>query len=441
MSEVSLGLRVQRIRTWVSDRPLLRRVLGNAGWLAAERILRLGLGVLLSAWTARYFGPAQFGLLNFSLAIVLVFSIFAALGLETVVVRDLVRMPERSAQILASAWVLRVAGALVGIVACVTAIGLLRPDESTTAQVVGVLALGLLPQTMDVVVHRYQAAMHARPVIIIRSAAFLVFAGVRSLILLKHGSLLDLALASTAEVLFAAMLLGYLGYRDGNVLRVSQATAAECVRLLRQCWPLAISTLSVAIYMRIDQLMLGELAGDRAVGVFSAAVRISEAWYFIPMALTVSIAPALAASYVKSEDGYRAMLERFGRSMVRIAIGVALLLSLLAPQLMRLVYGPEYGESAQVLAIHAWAGVLVCLGILGNDWLLNAGLVRFSMYQAMAGAAVSVLLNLWLIPAYGVAGAALSTLGGYLVSALVMNSLAAATRPIFFLQLRAFRWD
>jgi PST family polysaccharide transporter len=318
---------------------------------------------------------------------------------------------------------------------------MLRPDESMTAQVVGVLALGLLPQIMDVVVYRYQAAMNARPVTIIRSAAFLVFAGVRSLILLKHGSLLDLALASTAEVLFAAMLFGYLGYRDGNVLRLSQATTAECVRLLRQCWPLAISTLSVAIYMRIDQVMLGELAGDRAVGVFSAAVRISEAWYFIPMALMVSIAPALAASYVRSEDGYRAMLERFGRSIVRIAFGVALLLSLLAPQLMLLVYGPEYGESAQVLAIHAWAGVLVCLGILGNDWLLNAGLVRFAMYQAMAGAVVSVLLNLWLIPAYGVVGAAMSTLGGYLVSALLLNSLAAATRPIFVLQLRVFRWS
>ena len=438
---MSFSLRIQRIRAWVSDRPLLRRVLGNAGWLAAERILRLALGVLLSAWTARHFGPAQFGLLNFSLAIVLVFSIFAALGLETVVVRDLVRMPERSAEILASAWVLRIAGALAGIVACIAAIGLLRPDESMTVQVVGVLALGLLPQTMDVVVHRYQAAMNARPVTIIRSAAFLVFAAVRSLILLNHGSLVDLALASTAEVLFTAVLLGYLGYRDGNVLRLSQATMSECVRLLRQCWPLAISTLSVTIYMRIDQLMLGELAGDRAVGVFSAAVRISEAWYFIPMALMVSITPALAASYVKSANEYRAMLERFGRSIVRIAFGVALIMSVLAPQLMRLVYGPEYGESAQVLAIHAWAGVLVCLGILGNDWLLNAGLVRFAMYQAMAGAVISVLLNLWLIPSYGVVGAAMSTLGGYLVSALLLNSLAAATRPIFLLQLRVFRWS
>ncbi|MBL8199449.1 MAG: flippase [Chromatiales bacterium] len=432
---------MQRLQAWVTGRPLLRQVLGNAGWLATDRILRLGLGVLISAWTARHFGPSLFGVLNFSLAIVVIFGSVAALGLETVVVRDLVRMPGRRAEILASALALRVLGGIVAIVACMATIGLLRPDEGATAQVVGVLALGLLPQVMDVVDHRYQAAMKSRPVILLRSGTFLVFAVVRCLVLLNQGTLLDLALASTAEVLCAAILLGYLAYRDGNVLRPTAATASECARLLRQSWPLAVSAVSVAIYMRIDQLMLGELADDRAVGVFSAAVRISEAWFLVPMSLMASVAPVLAANYVRSASGYRDLLARFGRSIVWLAVGVALLLSLLAPRLIQLIYGSEYGESAQVLVIHAWAGVFFCLGILASDWLLNAGLARYSMYQAMIGAGVNVLLNWWLIPAYGAVGAAIATLAGYIVSTFLLHSVARATRPIFFLQLRMLRWS
>jgi PST family polysaccharide transporter len=432
---------MQRLRAWVSERPLIRQVLGNASWLAADSILRLGLGVVITAWTARHFGPAQFGLLNLAQAIVWLAATVANLGLEAVIVRDLVRMPNRGPEILASALVLRVCSSLMGLVACVASIALLRPDDGAAGQIVGILALGLLPQALEIVDYRYQATMHSRPVILVRSSAFAVFAGVRCLVILGEGGLRDIAIALTAEALVTGVLLAYLGRWDGRFLRPSSATVAEAARLLRECWPLAISGIAVGIYMRIDQLMLSQLADDRALGLFSAAVRVSEAWYFVPMALMVSIAPVLAASYVSSQATYRDRLERFGRSIVRLAIGVALFLSLLAPQLTQLVYGPAYAESAAVLVIHAWTGVLVCLGVVGSDWLLNAGLTRFSMYQTLTGAAVNVLLNLWLIPAYGAVGAAVATLAGFIVSDFLVYAIPAATRPMFLLQLRVFRWS
>ena len=53
--------------------------------------------------------------------------------------------------------------------------------------------------------------------------------------------------------------------------------------LLVESWPLLLSGISIMVYMKIDQIMLGQILGDESVGIYSAALRISEIWYFIPM--------------------------------------------------------------------------------------------------------------------------------------------------------------
>src|SRR3546814_6946991 len=64
-------------------------------------------------------------------------------------------------------------------------------------------------------------------------------------------------------------------------------------RLLGQSWPLLLSGFAVMTYMRIDQIMLATMLDDHAVGVFSAALRVAEVWYFIPMAITGAAFPRM----------------------------------------------------------------------------------------------------------------------------------------------------
>src|SRR5437870_3928659 len=111
-------------------RPGVRRVVINTAWLFLDRLLRLGLGVVVSVWIARYLGPHNFGLLNFAIAFASLFGVFATLGLDNIIVRDIVRSPRNGRDILGTAFVLRLVGAGVTIALTLGTILLLRPGDA-----------------------------------------------------------------------------------------------------------------------------------------------------------------------------------------------------------------------------------------------------------------------------------------------------------------------
>ena len=419
-------------------RPLLQRLIGNSLWQVGDKVFRMGAGVLVSAYTARYLGPANFGLLNFAVAFVTLFSAIAAFGLPSIVVRDLVMRPAERSGILASALLLRLAGGAATIALAVATTARLRPDDFSSLQVVFVIALCTLPQAWDVIDYDYQARIHARPIIVARNLSFAAMAAARVCLVLIGAPLVWFAWAILGEAVLAASLMIRQSHAEGMGISPRTATWQEVGRLATSSWPLIIAGVSVSVYMRLDQVMLGQMLGDSGVGLFSAAVRISEALYFLPVAVAVTVAPALTRAYHRSTEEYEHRFLQITSLLVWIALATAAVFAVFSKVIIRELYGPAYAGAAPVLAIHAWAGVLASLGVCGNLWLTNAGYVKYAMYQTFAGAVVNILLNLVLIRHFGVIGAALATCAAQVACVLVTVATFRATRPLFRLQLAAF---
>jgi polysaccharide transporter, PST family len=189
--------------------------------------------------------------------------------------------------------------------------------------------------------------------------------------------------------------------------------------------------------MQIDQVMLGQMAGYRAVGIFSAAVRVSQSWFFVPMAAVAAAAPALTAAHQKSEHDYHRQLLAVVRSLFWMGVVAAVLISALSRDIVALLYGARYREAGTVLAIHAWAGIFATLGLSSGAWFVNAGLLKLRMVYTTVGAVVNCSLNLYAIPHFGVVGAAVSTLVSYAIAGFLMNAFDRRSRPLFKMQLRS----
>ena len=187
--------------------------------------------------------------------------------------------------------------------------------------------------------------------------------------------------------------------------------------------------------MRIDQVMLGRMLGNAEVGLFAAAVRISEALYFLPLAVAASVAPALTAAHARSIPDYEHRFIRVTRLLVWAAITVAICFTLFSRPIILGLYGARFAGAAAVLSIHTWGGVLVSLGVCSNLWLVNEGHLKYTMYQTLLGAATNFALNLFLIPRLGVVGAALASCAGYFVAVTVTIAVLPRTRRLFHLQL------
>jgi PST family polysaccharide transporter len=412
-------------------------MLTNTGWLFGDRALRMGMGLVVGLWVARYLGPEQFGLLNYAQAFVALFTALATLGLDRIVVRDLVQHPEKKGEILGTTLALRLAGALAAILVQGLTVYFIQPDNLLLHLLVAILGSAMVFQAFDSVDLWFQSQVQSRHTVIAKNAAFLLMGGVRVALILARQPLVAFAVAILGEAALGAffLLLRYRHQRgDPGAWRVSGAWAKT---LLRDGWPLILSGLAVMIYMRIDQIMLGQMGGNAAVGIYSAAVRISEVWYFIPIAITSSVAPSIIASRQLGEALYYGRIQKLMRLMVLLSVGIALPMTFLGPLLVVRLYGTAFAASGPILALHIWTAVFVFLGLAQGPWLVAEGLMKVSLNRTLAGGVVNVLLNLYLIPRFGGMGAAWATLAAQATSTLLVNAVDPRTRRIFWMELRA----
>ena len=177
-----------------------------------------------------------------------------------------------------------------------------------------------------------------------------------------------------------------------------------------------LAGLAVTLYMRIDVVMLQEIVGDREVGIYAAATRISEIWYFLPGIIVASVSPAIIKAHSADSGKYISKLKQLYFVMTWMAIGIALPLSFLSGAMVSLLFGNDFAEAAPVLAIHLWASVAVFLGVASSQYLLVENLQKISFYRTLIGLVVNVILNLMLIPDMGAKGAAIATVISYFVA-------------------------
>jgi len=412
--------------------------LTNAGWLGADKIVRLGLGLVVGVLIARALGPAQFGLLSFALAVVTVFGAVGALGLESVTVRELVRDPTNRPHVLGTVFALKLVGSIIAALLVMLVAWLLRPDDPHVWRISAIVALGQLFLAFDAIDYVFQSRLQSRYSVMAKNAAFCLVAIVRVVLVVRHASLEAFAWAIALEYALAGvLLLATYGKVEGIASLRWHVRRDLAVRLLRSSWALVLSGLVIAIYLRIDQIMLAAMAGDAAVGVYSVAARLAEVWYFVPMALASSTLPALIQSRERDQAEFTRRTERLFRLMVLLSVAVAVVMTLFARPVVLFLYGREYAGSVVPLIVLAWAGLFVSLGVARESWMLAEGLMTHSFATTVWGAVVNVALNLVLIPRYGGLGAAVATLAAQIVAVWLATLLYRPTRAVFHMQLRA----
>ena len=207
--------------------------------------------------------------------------------------------------------------------------------------------------------------------------------------------------------------------------------------LLRESLPLILSGLTIMIYMRIDQIMLGQMIGDKAVGVYSAATRISEVWYFIPMTVSSSVMPSIFNAKEISEELYYQRIGGLNRGLTWLAIAVAIVMTFVSKPLIVMLFGNSYIESGTILAVHIWASVFVFSGVATSGWFIAENLSYLSLYRTLSGAIVNILLNIFLIPIYGGLGAAIATVIAQAVASFISNGVNPKTRKLFKVQIKS----
>jgi len=415
----------------------LKRVLTNISWLFLDKVIRVGLNFLLTILIARYLGTNHFGLWNYTIAFVALFSILSSLGLDNIVTKDLVNEEVSKNEILGAAFILKLGGGFTALLLSTICIYFIRLNEPLTLYLVLLTGAALIFQSFDVIDFYYQSKLQSKFTVYSRSFSFFISALIKIAILFFKGPLILFVVATLLEaVLSAGFFILVYTRSNGSVLNW-KIRMPVLRKLLKDSYPLALSVMLILLYMRTDQIMLGTLIGDKAVGIFSAAVKLSEAWYFIPSIITSSILPTLIKEKEVNQERYLKKLQQSFQLMAYLGILTAIVITFFSSYIIDFLYGAEYAGAASILAVHTWTSVFVFLGFASGNWFIVENLQKYVFYRTLAGACINISLNLVLIPRYGGFGAAIATLLSQFTASYFFNLFNNKTYPVFLMQTKA----
>jgi polysaccharide transporter, PST family len=417
--------------------PGLRKIIGNTGWLMVDRMVRMGLGVFVGVWVARYLGPSQFGSLNFAVSFVALFATLTTFGVDNIILREIVLDASKAPEYLGTSFALRVCGSLLAPLLTIIAIRFIQPNDPFAVFLVSLLSVGLIFQAFDIIDTYFQSQVQARLTVWAKNSAFLLMAAARVVLIRLKAPLWTFAAAQVIELALGAAGLIVAYWWSGGRLARWRVSTKRAIDLLSQSWPVVLSGMAIMIYMRLDMVMLKVMQNDKAVGIYAAAIRVSEVWYFIPSAIVSSVSPAI----MRVKGNPSLYYERIGRlfslmTLIAVVIGSAIAMG--SHWIVRVLYSTAFEAAAPILAIHVWASVFVFLGVAQAPWDFSENLLKLGFYRTLSGALANVLLNLVLIPRYSGIGAAVATVASYALSAVFANAFSSATRPIFYMQMRSF---
>ncbi|MCC9137785.1 flippase [Pontibacter silvestris] len=436
ISVIGQGI-IERIQSKVRKDKGFKEIFENISWLFFDKALRLGVGFFLTALIARQLGTDLFGIWNYAIAFVALFSVFSTLGLDNIVVKELVKDERKHEEILGAAFILKLLGGFVGIFCSLVAISYLRVDDKQIFTIVSIIASGFIFQSFDIIDYFFQSRLKSKLTVYARNAAFLLGAVIKVVLLLYKVSLIYYVTANVFELAFASIFL-ILVYNKKEQSVFRWIIRFDTIKwLLKESFPLLFAGMVILIYMRTDQIMLGEMIGDSEVGIFSAAVRLSEVWYFVPLVITNSLLPSIVKAKELTFEEYENKVQNSFNIMATLGIVTAAVVSVASYLIISVVFGNEYLNAAPILSIHTWTSVFVFIGFASGNWFVVENLQKFVFYRTLAGAVINVVLNYILIPKYGGIGAAFATLVSQFVASYFFNLFNKRTLPVFKMQTLA----
>jgi PST family polysaccharide transporter len=324
---------------------------------------------------------------------------------------------------------------LIGLASWVLALliyGLTNSFDDRGIWIIALAGAGMIFQAADTVDLWFQGNSQSKRTVLAKISAYFISNAIRVALILFEAPLMAFAIVIALEGALTAIAL-HFSYKQFPCNGMWQKHYPEAKKLLQESWPYLISGLSIMLYMRIDQIMIKSMLGERELGIYAAIIPISNLWNMIPVAICASIAPMFARKRVEGAEIFNALLVNMFRFFWALCLLVIAVTWLLSGFVVQLMYGQAYIEAIPVLNIYVLTCIPVFMGVGQGLWLLNERKSYLSPIQTVTGAVVSIITNLVCIPLWGIEGAAIAAVVAQLSSCFLINSIFA--RNLFAMQI------
>ena len=418
-----------------------RKYFFNTGWLMADKIVSIFFGLFIGIWVARYLGPGKYGLLNFAISFVSLFSAVGTLGLDEIIVRNIIREPESRDNILGTSFFLRLFSSVLLLIFVFAVLEIIHASVYDEV-IVMIIAFGQIFTNFNIIDYYFQSQVKAKFSGISNVLGRLFSYAARVIFIVLGMSVIWFAVAVVIEQLIKGIFLLYFYLKNKLSVLTWKYSKQTAKNLLKDSWSLIASGIAITIYMGIDQVMIKEMLNNKAVGEYAVAVKLSTFWYFIPMVISSSIFPAIVNAKKQNSKLYFQRIQKVYDLFFLLSVSIALATTFLSGWIVNFLYGSEYVQAAQVLQVYIWAGIIVFHGTIRGNFLITENMQKVGLQFRILGAILNILLNIFFIKYYGIIGAAYATIISYVLPIYLLAPFYSVLRKelTFTWNAYLFKW-
>lgn len=403
------------------------RIAKNAGWIIGGKIIHIILSLFVSLLTARYLGPSNYGLINYAGAYTTFFFSLCTLGINSILVKELVDEPDLEGTTLGTTLILRFISSTFSLLTIIGISMIVDRGEPTTIWVVALCSMGLVFQIFDTFNYWFQYRLQSKFCALATTIGYIIVSGYKLLMLALDMSVEWFAVSSSVDYAIVAACLG-IAYKKkgGKKLRFSWKKAKE---LLGNGYHFILSGLMVAVYGATDRLMLKHILGEIEVGYYSTALAVCNLWVFLLSAIIDSMKPVILQQHKTDKNNYLRMNRQLYAIVFYISVVVSLVFVILGDFIIKLLYGKAYLPAAAPLKVITWYTAFSYLGVAREAWVVSENKQKYLKFLYAGAAVLNVILNAVFIPVWGASGAAAASLITQISTIFIFPVLIKDLRP------------
>lgn len=413
--------------TNIKSRPEVLKLIRNMAWLFFDNFFRIAVGLLLGVWVARHLGPASFGQLSYVTAYVGIFAVGVGLGLQNVVIRDVLRKQDKKEEILGTAIALQIIAGVVIYASMICIVTFYGNESSLIKYLILILGVTLTLKFTDVITYWFESQVESRYIVFVQNGAFAIFSLIKIMLIILDMDVIAFVVTMLMEALLISVCLIYVFHKHALKIRNLKVKIEMARLLIRNSWPLLLTSIFLIIQARVDQIFLAEIIGVSELAYYSVALRIIETAAMVTMILKSTFMPSICEAQNHNKAMYEKKLIEFSKINSLIGILICVILAIFSDHIVLMLFGNDFAPAGALMSLMTVRLFFAHIGVSRSIYLLNDNLLLYSAISMFVCMLINLTANYILIPRHGAIGAAWASIISFPI-AIVLDLIYKKTR-------------
>lgn len=395
----------------------------NISWLLLGRIYYLIINTISSVFIVRYLGPDNNGIYSYVIAFASLFSGLSIMGLDNILIKEFCNPHKSRKDLIKASFIIRGIGTGFAFLIMLIVMHIMNLDLTIQIYIL-ISGITLFFNAISSVSSWFYSKSNANFIVIAQSIVYSISFIVKIFLILINCSLFYFIIVYVAETALTILYEWVIFVQKEGKLYIKEKSVSvskELHNLFLQGWPIIFGSVANMIYLKSDQIMIGEMLNNYELGIYSVAVKLAEVWYFVPSAIATAVMPHLTKLKSTNESAFENCLQKYMSIFVGFGYFIGIVTSIFSKPIILLLYGREYSAAAPILCVYIWAGIFINMSILRGQYYVIMEITEYSMWTNLIGAISNIILNLVLIPILGGIGAAIATCISYALYAYISS--------------------